>query len=59
LEVVVIKALAKDPKERFPSVQAFADALEAASKAPPIGTRLLIYRGHGNGYSAFAWSPDG
>src|SRR5205823_207979 len=57
VEAVVMKALAKDPKERFPSVHAFADALEAASKKP--GTRLLTYRGHGNGYSSFAWSPDG
>jgi WD40 repeat protein len=31
VEEVVLRALAKDPRERFPSVLAFADALEAAS----------------------------
>ena len=30
VEAVVLKALAKDPKERFPSVQDFADELEKA-----------------------------
>jgi eukaryotic-like serine/threonine-protein kinase len=32
VEEVVLKALAKDPQERFPSVQAFAAALEQASQ---------------------------
>jgi len=32
VEEVVLKALAKDPQERFPSVQAFAVALEQASQ---------------------------
>lgn len=32
VERVVLKALAKDPHQRFPSVQAFADALELASR---------------------------
>src|SRR5579883_417226 len=31
IEAVVLRALAKDPQERFPGVQAFARALEAAS----------------------------
>ena len=31
VEQVVLRALAKDPQERFPSVQAFAQALEQAS----------------------------
>jgi serine/threonine protein kinase len=35
IEQVVMKALAKDPRERFPSVQAFAEALEEASQATP------------------------
>jgi serine/threonine protein kinase len=34
LEEVVLKALARDPKERHKSVMAFAAALEAASKPP-------------------------
>ncbi|HWS84315.1 MAG TPA: glycine betaine ABC transporter substrate-binding protein [Ktedonobacteraceae bacterium] len=33
VEKIVLKALAKDPKERFPTVQAFATALEQASQA--------------------------
>lgn len=33
VEQVVLKALAKDPKERFPNIQAFAAALEEASHA--------------------------
>ena len=33
VEVVVLKALAKDPKQRFASVKAFANALEQATKA--------------------------
>ena len=33
VEVVVLKALAKDPKQRFASVKAFANALKQASKA--------------------------
>ena len=35
LEHVVLKALAKDPKERFASVQDFADAFEQACPSPP------------------------
>jgi serine/threonine protein kinase len=49
IESVVFKALAKDPRQRFPSVQDFALALEAASQnrsvpfmsyAPPSGGRI-------------------
>jgi serine/threonine protein kinase len=36
VEVVVLKALAKDPKQRFASVKAFATALEQASKAEQV-----------------------
>lgn len=35
LEKVVLKALAKNPDERFASVQAFAQALDDASNEPP------------------------
>ncbi len=34
VEAVVLRGLAKHPKDRFPSVRAFAEALEAASKTP-------------------------
>ena len=47
VEQVVIKALAKDPQERFGSIQDFAEALELASgsgeitaSAPPPGIEL-------------------
>ena len=68
VEAVVLKALAKKPEDRFPSVQAFSEALEEVSKVPPtppklpkppIGTRLLIYRGHSDSVMTLAWSPDG
>ena len=59
VEAIIMQALAKNPADRFSSVRAFAEALEAATSAPPIGTTLLIYRGHGDAKSAFAWSPDG
>jgi serine/threonine protein kinase len=36
VEDIVLKALAKDPKDRFESVQAFADALEHATKAKSL-----------------------
>src|SRR5205823_5378297 len=35
VEQVVFKALEKDPRQRFPSIQAFAQALEHASRAMP------------------------
>jgi serine/threonine protein kinase len=59
IEQVVMRALAKDPKQRFGSVQAFAKALEMASKKPPLGTTLITYRGHSKGVYAVAWSPSG
>jgi len=60
VEQVVMTALAKDPKQRFGSVRAFANALEQAYKAnPPVGATLLTYRGHVGGASVVAWSHDG
>ena len=42
IEHVVLKALAKDPKERFATVQAFATALEEACKAEASGRTLPV-----------------
>jgi hypothetical protein len=39
---VIVKALAKDPKERFASVQVFARALEEACKAESSGRTLFV-----------------
>ncbi len=73
IEQVVMKALAKDPHQRFASVQDFATALEQASQPrqqnpspvspvmplPPAGATLCTYRGHFDWVWAVAWSPDG
>jgi len=60
VEAVVLKGLAKQPQDRFSSVREFAEALEAASKKPPVGTRLLTYRGRNDALGkTCAWSPDG
>src|SRR5438132_4985208 len=42
MEHVVLKALAKDPKERFASVHAFARALEEAVKVESSGRTLAV-----------------
>jgi WD40 repeat protein/serine/threonine protein kinase len=58
VEAVALRALAKDPQERFPSVLAFARALEEAV-SPDQATTLLAQRSapllprHPNG-----WSPS-
>ncbi len=36
VQQVILTALAKDPHQRYTSVQAFANALEAASQPPPM-----------------------
>jgi WD40 repeat protein/serine/threonine protein kinase len=59
IEKVIMKALAKKPEERFASMQAFADALEQASKKPTIGTTLFSCEHTGGLVEAVAWSPDG
>ena len=63
VERVVLTALAKDPKDRFATVAAFARALEQAYQPnppePSAGTTLLTYRGHSGYVYAVAWSPDG
>src|SRR5436853_3208943 len=42
IEQVVLKALAKDPKERFASVHDFAQALEQASQLAPSAPLQLV-----------------
>lgn len=57
---VLTKALSKDPHGRFPSVMAFARALEEISRGhrPGPGISFIIYRGHPGGVNALAWSPS-
>jgi serine/threonine protein kinase len=61
VERVVLRALAKDPQQRYASVQEFADALEqaVAPEGRVLGTPLLTYEGHSERAYAVAWSPDG
>ncbi len=42
VEVIVLKALAKDPKQRFASVKAFANALKQASKAEQTTPSIVL-----------------
>lgn len=41
VERVIMKALAKDPRQRFESVKAFADALEQVSQGKPLLPEML------------------
>jgi WD40 repeat protein len=69
IDMVVQKALAKDPEQRFPSVAEFATAFEQAcaaaqvtrpviSSTPPIGKLYTTYRKHTAAVFDLAWSPD-
>jgi len=53
VEQVVLKALAKDPRQRFASVRAFADALEQATHEPATAPFSMptapVGQGHGAG----------
>ena len=44
VEAVIMRALSKEPQDRFASVREFAEALDAASKKPAIGQQLGNYR---------------
>lgn len=71
VEQVVLRALAKDPRQRFGSVQEFATTLEQAcldkkvsvlppvKTSPPLGTTLFTYYGHSRHVDDVAWFPDG
>lgn len=59
VEQVVLRALAKDPHQRFESVREFAAALEQAATKPSQGAQLCAYRGHSELLWSVAWSPDG
>src|SRR5712691_4784877 len=49
VEHVVLKALAKNPGQRFERVQAFAAALEEACKAELSGRTLFVFAPHSHG----------
>jgi len=59
VEQVVLRALAKDPQQRFASIEAFATALEQAAQQLYGGSALCTYSGHNHRVCALAWSPDG
>lgn len=60
IEQVVLQALAKDPHQRFVSIEAFAHALEDAyQKSLRVNRRCCMYHGHASSVTALAWSPDG
>jgi len=56
-EKVVMKALSKDPHNRFASVQEFAYALEQTA-TPPTGAVICTYCGHSESVISLAWSPN-
>lgn len=59
VEQVVMRALAKDPKDRFPNVLAFANALEEAAQPRALpGQTHWTYSNHRDEIRTVAWSPD-
>ncbi|MBA2394160.1 MAG: protein kinase [Ktedonobacteraceae bacterium] len=60
IEQVVLQALAKDPHQRFVSIEAFAKALEDAhQRSLRENMQRCMYRGHVSSVTALAWSSDG
>ncbi len=65
LENTILRALSKEPEQRFPNVQDFVFALDYVSQEEitasepkvPIGTTQCIYGGLAS-IDALAWSPD-
>lgn len=59
VEDVILKVLAKDPKERYPSITNFVDALEQAWQSMPLaGTSLSIYQCRDGQVRMVKWSSD-
>lgn len=57
VEKVIMKGLAKDPKDRYANIIEFFEAFEEACKRP-IGTTLHVFNNHSHWITAVAWSPD-
>jgi serine/threonine protein kinase len=63
IEAVILKALAKEPQDRFKSVtdfiQALEEVLQQVSITSTIGAKLWTYRENEAEVLTVAWSPDG
>lgn len=62
VEAVIMRALKKDPDERFEHIIDFSEALENAAMIAQTtlqGPHRLTYTGHEEGVSTVAWSPNG
>jgi WD40 repeat protein len=69
IDLVIQKALAKSPEQRFASVLEFANAFEQTCRAAlakpspgysfPLGKLFTTYRKHSAAVLHVAWSPDG
>lgn len=60
LEEIVLRLLAKNPKQRFASMRDLKAALERVNTSTTIAsTTPLIFRDHSDSIRTMAWSPDG
>lgn len=55
-EAIVMRMLAKDPKERFTDMLAFVAALDMMQT---VVLHPMVFSGHHAGIRTLAWSPDG